>query len=388
MRVNPPPRLRAQVLLFTLIRVVINTGFRMVYPLAPAFMAGLGISFARYSTALQVRSWVGGASPLLAAVSDRFGRKVGMLAGLLLFIAGLVTVVLFPNYAGFLISLMLIILGKYIFDPAMQAYLGDRVSYERRGLVLAVTEFGWSGATLAGIPLAGLLIARAGWLAPFPLIVVLSIVLLAILFWLVPRDPGDGQTGNPFRRFREVFTSRPALSGLAVTLWLCCANELVNLVFGVWLEGNFGLSIAALGASAIVLGGAELLGEGLVGALSDRLGKQRAVALGLLLNSGAAILLPLIGTTATGAFIGLFIFYLTFEFALVSSIPMMTEVLPAARATLMAFNIAAASVGRALAAVAVPALFAAWGFGALAGVAAGVNLLALWALRGVRLAEE
>jgi predicted MFS family arabinose efflux permease len=44
----------------------------------------------------------------------------------------------------------------------------------------------------------------------------------------------------------------------------------------------------------------------------------------------------------------LFIFYITFEFTVVSLIPLMTEILPAARATLLAFNVAAFTLGRAV----------------------------------------
>ena len=106
--------------------------------------------------------------------------------------------------------------------------------------------------------------------------------------------------------------------------------------------------MAALGAAAAVIGLAELSGEGLVVTLTDRLGKRRAVAIGLLLNSAACLLLPRVATTTAGALVALFLFYITFEFTLVSSIPLMTELLPEARATLMSVNITALSLGRFL----------------------------------------
>jgi predicted MFS family arabinose efflux permease len=389
--VRPPARtarLRVQIVLFTAMRVLINTAFRIVYPLAPAFMAGLNIDFAQYSTALQIRSWAGGLGPILAALADRFGRKIGMLFGVLLVIGGLVVVVIFPTYWGFLVSLLLVLLGKYVFDPALLAYLGDRVPYDRRGLVIALTEFGWSGATLVGIPLAGLVITRFGWVAPFPLIIILSSLLLAAIFIYVPSDRAAGRAGNPFAHFRVVFSSLSAIAGLSITLSLSTANEIVNLVFGVWLQASFNLNIAALGASTIVIGLAELLGEGLVSAFTDRLGKRRAIIIGLLFNSGFALLLPVIGRTELGAFIGLFLFYLSFEFTFVSTIPMMTEILPAARATFLALTSASASIGRALAAIVTPIVFTAWGFAAAAVLSALVNLLALIALRIIILPED
>jgi predicted MFS family arabinose efflux permease len=80
---------------------------------------------------------------------------------------------------------------------------------------------------------------------------------------------------------------------------------------------------------------------------------------------------------------GLFLFYLTFEFTLVSTIPMMTEIMPGARATMMAINVSGLSLGRALGAFVAPTLYA-WGMGTSAGAALVFNLLALIALRWVR----
>ena len=140
-------------------------------------------------------------------------------------------------------------------------------------------------------------------------------------------------------------------------MWASAGNELVNLIFGVWLEDSFGLQITALAGASAVIGLSELGGEGLVASLTDRLGKARALALGISANIGAAILLPFIGQTEVGALVGLFLFYITFEYVIVSHIPMMTEMLPGARATVMAFNLTGHSLGRALGAFLAPVLY-------------------------------
>ena len=58
-------------------------------------------------------------------------------------------------------------IGKYVFDPSMQAFLGDTVPYARRGKALALTELGWAIAFILGVPAAGFLITKYGWKAPF-----------------------------------------------------------------------------------------------------------------------------------------------------------------------------------------------------------------------------
>jgi hypothetical protein len=85
--------------------------------------------------------------------------------------------------------------------------------------------------------------------------------------------------------------------------------------------------------------------------------------------------------------VGLFVFYISFEFFIVSSIPLMTEVLPSARATMMAGFFTAASIGRALAGWIALDIYA---FGFFATVIATVlfNILAILCIRGLRLAAE
>ncbi|MEW6716619.1 MAG: MFS transporter [Chloroflexota bacterium] len=386
--VTAPLQLRLQILYFTFTRVILNTTYRMAYPFLGVFARSLGVDLQTMSFALTARSVAGGFGPFMASIADTRGRKFGMLAGLGMFICGVVLVVFWPVYPSLVVSLILTTLGKYLFDPSMQAYLGDRVPYERRGRTIAVTEFGWSLAFILGVPVMGFLIARHGWLAPFPLLTVLGLLLFASLWTFLPNDrsqsassihPGYGS--NLLKsNFHIVLTSAPALAGLAVGFLATIANESVNLVFGVWLEDSFGLQIGALGASAAVIGIAELSGEGMVAAFVDRLGKPRALAIGLISNSLAALLLPLLGHSEIGALVGLFLFYITFEFTIVSIIPMMTEILPQARATMMAFNVGALSLGRALGAPLTSWLYG-FGFPIVAAAAVVFNMIALLSLQ-------
>jgi predicted MFS family arabinose efflux permease len=143
------------------------------------------------------------------------------------------------------------------------------------------------------------------------------------------------------------------LTGLFAT----SANEVINLVFGIWMEESFGLMVAGLGIASAVIGSSELAGEVLVGGLTDRIGKRRAVGIGLAINTLAAMTLPWTARGLGWALAGLFCFYIAFEFTMVSLIPLMTEILPDARATLLAIYVAALSLGRAVGAVLGPVLY-------------------------------
>jgi len=375
-------KLKSQLAFFTVIRTVLNTSYRMAYPFLGVFARGLGVDLTTISLIVSSRAFVGIFVPFISSVSDQRGRKFGMLSGMAIFTLAVGLVAIYPSLVTLAIALILALIGKYLFDPAMQAYLGDRVPYQRRGLALSVTEMGWSFAFIGGVPLMGLLIARFGWSAPFPLLAILGLILFAGIWWLIPsEDPHHAPSSGPWANFRTVLTHRPALAAIGIALWASAANEMVNLIFGVWLEDRFALKIAALGAASAVIGISELSGEGLVALFTDRLGKPRALTLGLIASALAAMALPFLGRTEAGALVGLFFFYITFEFVMVSHVPMMTEVLPGARATVMSFNLTGHSIGRGIGALLATFVYQSFGFPVVAGLATIFYLFSLLSLR-------
>jgi len=385
---QPPEDGRAHLLLFISSRLVMNTAYRMIYPFLSVFAAGMGISLQTAVLLLTGRSLVGALGPLLAPVADRYGRKTGMLLGLGLFSLGAGLVAAWPTFPAFFLALVLGNLGNMVFLPAMQAYLGDRIPYERRGRTLALTEMSWSISFILLVPLAGVLIGCLGWPAPFWLLLGGGLLSLTLIAWRVPRDrPHVTPQGNAiWHNLRRVVASPSARLALLFSFAITTANEVVNLVFGAWMGNAFHLEIAALGLAATVIGIAELSGESATALLVDRIGKKRAVRAGRIITSLAALSLPVLGGSLVGALAGLFLFYLGFEFTLVSFIPMMTEVLPEARATLMSVNLTAFSLGRALGALLGSWLFS-FGFGANALAALLLNALAMLALSRLRGAE-
>jgi predicted MFS family arabinose efflux permease len=372
---------RFQIIAFAFIRTVFNTMFRMVYPFLPVFSRGLGVDLTALSLALTGRQAVGTFGPFLAILLESRGRKVGMLTGLALITGGILLVIVWPVFPIFFVALILTTLGKYIFDPHMQGYLGDHIPYNRRGLALAITELGWSLSFIVGIPLVGFLVSRGGWMSPFGLLAILELASICLIWKIIPTHEDDKVNwGKIWENCIHIFRYQPAIAALSIGIAVSAANEVINLVFGVWLEDTFGLQIMALGGAAAVIGLAELGGESLMGAITDRLGKERSVGLGLVTNCLAAAIFPILGQTLPGAIAALFLFYITFEFTLVAVIPLMTEIMPSARVTLMAFNVAGLSLGRGLGAFTASSLFG-FGIGSSAAAAIGFNLVAILGLQ-------
>jgi len=353
-------------------RLVMNTAFRFVYPFLPAIARGLGIPLEAAGLLVSAR-WVAGlATPGIQRIAGRGeARRRLIVTGCLLFIAGAGVTALTGVYVGALLGFALIGLAKPSYDIASQAYIADRVPYQQRARYLAVFELTWALSLLVGAPLTGWLIARGEWTTPFWVFGALTVVALL----LVPRfvDPDLPAVATSTQRGR--FGSS-AVAFLAVTALFTLGAETMFVVFGAWLEGSFALTLAALGSAAVLIGFAELAGEGATFAFTDRIGKRRSVLIGLMVSAvGFAMLVPAGNSLGIGlAFLALGLF--GFEFTIVSSIPLATELEPTTRAHYLAWTVVAMATGRGIGAALGPILFGSLGLAGPAIAAVAANMVA------------
>lgn len=347
---EPTARLALNVGLAVSCKFILNTTRRFVYPFAPVLSRGLGVPLTAI-TSLIALNWAAGTLAIfLGPAADRFGYRLMMISGMVLLAVGLLVSGLLPLYAVVLVALFLAALGKAVFDPSAQAYVSEQVPYRRRGLAIGILEYSWAGSALLGIPALALIIDRFGWRSPFFVMGVLALLGIAALVLLIPPVQRDlaGSTSRIDLKsaWQELLREKSARGALAFIFLVGAANDALFVVYGAWLEDSFGLSIVALGLGTSTIGLAELLGETMTAALADRIGLKRSVMTGLTSCIIFYVLMPLVSQTIPLAFVSLFLIFVTFEFVVVTSVSMATELLPQARATMMATYMAAAGLGR------------------------------------------
>jgi predicted MFS family arabinose efflux permease len=355
---------RTQLIIIFAIRTVHNTAHRIIYPFLPSIARGLDISLAAASGLVTVRMLAGLTAPLFGPLADRHSRRRTMESALLLFsVASLVLVGAGSLTSGALaaaaVAFLLYGLAKVLYDPTVHAYLGDTVPYRIRGRAIGLIEFSWSSAWLIGVPAAGFLIERFGWRAPWAVLGVLGVLSLALTHACLPlglppaRQSEGMRLGSLLARsWRHLLGRRRVIVLLLTSLLLTMAHEIPFIVYGAWLETSFGLSLSTLGLASIVVGLAEASAELGTTVLTDRLGKRRSVLIGLAGLAASLVLLPALATLGlVAALTGVVLVMLTFEFAIVSLLPLVTELVPEERASLLSLNVTAFSLGRIAGAV-------------------------------------
>jgi predicted MFS family arabinose efflux permease len=382
----------ARVIVVTICRILLNTSRRFVYPFAPVLSRGLGVPLTAITSMIAVNQATGVTGILFGPLADRFGYRLVMLTGMAMLVIGMFAAGILPYYAVIIAAFFLAGVGKNMFDPAVQAYAGERISFERRGLVIGVLEISWAGSFLLGIPLVGFLIDRFGWRSPFFAMAALGLVGMISLYIMLGVKTktqirqSSGQ--SVWKAWRQISKEKAALGALACSFFIGIGYDNLFVIYGVWLEQSFHLSVIALGLGTGLIGAAELLGAFLTAAMADRVGLKRAVFGGFLLSVLNYLSLPFLDRSLTLALGGLFILILVFEFGVVAFVSLCTELMPPWRATMMSTFLAAAGMGRMVGALIGGPVWLAWGIWGTATASAAISGLGLaalfWGLRGWR----
>ena len=101
--ISPSPETRESASLvpaafmLTSTRTIVDTGVRMIYPLLPVFARGVNVEIGAIVSVLTLMQLLGLVAPFIGRISEQRGRKFTILLGLLIYIAGMLSVFLLPR---------------------------------------------------------------------------------------------------------------------------------------------------------------------------------------------------------------------------------------------------------------------------------------------------
>lgn len=355
-----------------------NLGFRWIYAFVPTVAGGLGVSLATMGVALSARDATGLTAPAVGRAADRGRLRLMMTLGLAGTGIGSLVAGGSTGIAAFAVGLTVLAAGKIAFDASMTTWLSSAVPFGIRGRITGLTELSWATSFLVGVPLLALLIDAGDWRWAFYAMAAANLAMIPAVLGSF-REPTRVTRTEP-GRFRP---TRPVVLFLVGVCGYWVAMQAVLVTFATWLSDDFDLDVSGLGLTAIALGFAELVGTGATVLLTDRLGKRRAIQAGAAAMIVPVALLPFAGNL-TVAIVLLAGTVLGFEFAVISSLPLLGELDPAARGRLIGVGIASFTAARAATSVPAAWLYTTSGIGGVAILACAALVIAVVALGGVR----
>ncbi len=373
-----------QIILLTLCRLLIFTAQRFAYPFSTVLSRGLGVPLQSITFLISLNSATSLLGPIIGPISDRHGYRRMILAALIMLMIGMLLGGVFAYFPLMFFTFFMTGLGKSTMDPAIQAYVSDRVPYHRRGMFIGLLEVSYAGSALIGIPLVALSIDQINWRAPFFIFSLGALIGFIIIRITIDEDHDIRTQQTSYNLYHDIWKpvikARPSFGMVVFFFFSGMAIENLFVVYGPWLETRFGLNVVALGLSATVIGFAELCGAILSALCSDRIGLKRTIIVGQLIVLVSYAIIPMLRLSLETVLAGLFIVFFTFEFTIVTSISLATELLPGQRATMMACLQAASGLGRTLGALIGIPLWLGGGIGATSGISVALCIFGLIAI--------
>jgi predicted MFS family arabinose efflux permease len=347
--------------MLTIARTTANAAYRFAPPFLATIARGFDMSISQMGIALTVSELTGLASPLIGQRVDGMTRRQAMRLSLVGVAVGAVLAGVAPNLAVFTFAIIVLGAAKVGFDVALSAWIADHVPWNRRSAVVGFTEISWALGMLVGVSSLGLITAVLDWRFAY-FAAALGVLLLA---WRVSSrlpavDDVVHQHDEPDTGEHGVLRPGSWLA-IASCFTLMGAIQCIFVTFGPFLEDTFGFTEAGLAAVGFSLGLAELVSSTSSARFTDVWGKQRSVALGATIMIPSALLIALVGDRLGPALIGLALVILGFEFAIVSLLPIGTQLVPGRRGRGMGLLLGAGTLGRASVSIAATRLYDIYG---------------------------
>ncbi len=361
-----PRQVRERITLLTLARLMANSAYRFAPPFLATIARDLDVSLGRVAFALSLSELGGLSAPLVGRLVDHWPRRETITLGLLGITAGAIGVAASPSIVVFTVALLGISQFKTMFDIAMTGWVAERVPFDKRGRVISMTELSWAGGLLIGVPVMGLVTWATSWHVAYAVaavaVLVLAVAMARILEPGLHRDAPDHEPAPPVHPTgRRGLPWRRILSQMGTNLCLMTAAQCAFVTFGSWLEDDFGFSAGGLAAVAFGLGAGELLASSSSVRFTDTWGKRRSMIL------GATVMVPsglLLAAAHGGLAFGLpllAVYILGFEFAVVSGLPLASNLIPGRPSTGIGLIFLAGTTGRMTMAVPAARLYERYG---------------------------
>ncbi|MBT3389319.1 MAG: MFS transporter [Chloroflexi bacterium] len=333
--------------LIFVIRLVVDTSFRMAYPFIPQISAGLNLSVASFGWLLTIRSTSGLLGPAIGRLADRIGRRNIMGAALLIQFVGMAGMALAKGWWGAL-PMFLVGVATNAFLPSQQAYISDQVPYERRGRALASVDIAFAISGIVVMPAIGWMMNIWGWRIPFAVLSVLSLIAAVLIWRKLPASETRTRSMAEPQRMGALLRQPNVLASAVVSMLLFAGVGIFMTFWSIWLSADYELDALGLGLTANRIGFAELAGAILTGLFIDRVGKRRGSLISLAIGAIFFGLLPGFSLTLSSSRIMLLLTVLWVEMSIVSLFPLYAEQAPDARATIFSLVALGNAVGLGL----------------------------------------
>jgi MFS transporter, DHA1 family, multidrug resistance protein len=282
------PSERALLVLLAAVTATGPVSLNIYLPVVPLARDAFGVSVAAANATVS--------APLVAfavglfvygPLSDHYGRRPVVLAGLAIFVIGCALALAAPSIGVLTAGRVVTALGTAAGVTVARAMLGDRYTRERMAHKLATLTMVMVTANSVA-PAGGGAIAEAlGWRAVFGVLLAGGLLLAAVAWRLLPETRASGAPRDPRQMLAATFalSRQPAFLGYAFQAAVIYAVFLVFVALVPYLFRHLGLGATEYGLWYLTISVGYFLGNWFVSRYTAKLGVQRLTRTGVTLQA-------------------------------------------------------------------------------------------------------
>ena len=268
-------------------------GVGIISPLLPIYAKTLGatgiqlgVIFASFSVARTI------SMPMIGKASDRYGRKIFICIGLLVYTLMSVGYVLSENMLELLIVRFLQGFANGMIIPIAVAYIGDIAPDGQEGKYMGLFHAFFFGGFGTGPIIGGIISDAFGMNFAFYLMGGLNLIALFLALLLLPRHEPHQIT--PQKSYLKMLKESSVVKGLfSYRLPTSLARGVFSCFLPIFGGINLGLSSSAIGAliSINILLNSILQVPG--GKLADKFSRRKLIVIGIIIDALCLLIIPL-----------------------------------------------------------------------------------------------
>jgi len=366
--------------LLTICIGVIGSNSLALGPIAPEVARSLGANVPAVMTASAVFGLGTAVSAVfLGRFIDRHGPRRMLAAALLLLAAGLGGSALAPSLA-FLVAAQLVVgLAAGIALPSIYTLASVIAPTGRESETIGLVLTGWTLSMVAGVPLSAAIADFAGWRTVYVIVAAATLIACTAVKFAPAQEGATGTATSPLAAL--------SVPGVAPLLIACAAFMAafygVYAYIGEHLHAALGLPVTANGLIAVSYGfgfGAAAFLDRLI----DRFGAARLLPLIFLAVAGVYVAMAVASGSYAAMLAVVFLWGLANHFGLNVLITRLTGLDPAKRGAIMGLNSGVTYIALFVGTIGFGAAYARAAFFVLPLAAAGLMLLAAFAVATAR----
>lgn len=295
---------RSVVALLVVLMFVGGADLLVVNPTLPQMARDLGVDVevgSLWVTAYAVATAV--FALVFGPISDRFGRKLVLSAGLLVLATGTASCGLAKSFEALFATRFVAGVGAGMMVTSNTSYVSDHFEPRDRAVAMGWVMSGFFLSLILAVPLGALLADRFGWRLMFAVIGAFAAVVWLFLLLILPSPRYEHRAerldlASATAGYRALVKSPRVMGVMVQSLTIGVAMTMFSVYTSPWLESTYGMTTLDRGLVYTVGGPALLIGGPLSGRLANALGRVRVVTRGSVTMAVLLLLMPFSGALA------------------------------------------------------------------------------------------